>query len=298
MFNAEAFCFEYNIAFAPRGHQHRRKGWVNVICPYCTGTHFGYHLGINTLEGWASCYRCGGHWLPKVVATLAKVPIQEAFRIIKRHSSGELLQEYNEIVSRKEKLEFPECCGTLQSMHWKYLKSRNFKASVAREWELMGTGIHGPYNFRIIAPIRLDGILISYQGRDITDKSKMRYKNCSAEDEVYPHKHVIYGIDKCKGKRILVVEGITDAWRIGPGCGATFGINWSPPQARLIASRFEEFIILYDNEEQAQEKALALYQYLTARGVDGEIATINIGKDPGGLTEKQAQEIKGDFGIK
>lgn len=295
-FDAEKFCFEYSIPIAPRGHAHNRHGWVNVPCPFCSGGP-GFHMGINIQKGYASCYRCGGHWLPKTISTLAKVTIQQAFIIISKYSTGEVLQDYEQKIKRKDKLEFPAGCGIMQKMHWNYLKSRNFKPSIGRQWELMGTGINGDYAFRIIAPIRLDGVLISYQGRDITGKSKLRYKGCADENEVFPHKSTIYGVDQCNGKKILIVEGITDAWKIGQGCGSTFGIEWTPAQARMIANRFDEFILLYDSEEQAQEKAMDLYRYLTARGLSGEIATLNIGKDPAELTDKQAKEIRGDFGL-
>lgn len=297
MFNAEKFCFDHQIPIAPRGHQHNRHGWVNVSCPYCQGGS-GYHLGINIVDAYSSCYRCGHHWIVKTISLLARTTIQQAFVLIKQYSSGSILQEYNKIIQRKDKLEFPAGVGRMQKMHFDYLKGRNFNASITREWELMGSGIHGEQAFRIVAPIRLDGSLISYQGRDITDKSPMKYKNCPDEEQVFPHKAMIYGIDKCgKNKKILIVEGVFDVWKIGPGCGSTLGIEWTQAQARMIANRFNEFVLLYDTEEQAQEKALLLYNYLTVRGLSGEIATINIGKDPGGLTQKQAKEIRGDFGL-
>ena len=296
MFDAERFCMEYSIPTAPRGHQHKRRGWANVCCPFC-GPSSGYHMGINMLKGYSVCYKHGYSWLPKTVAALAKTTLQQAFVILTKYSTGEVLEDYKTQIKRKDKLELPAGVGPMQKMHWDYLKSRSFSASTAREWELLGGGLHGKQAFRIVAPIRLDGVLISYQGRDVTGNSKQRYKMCELEEEVYPCKSTIYGIDKCKGDKILIVEGITDTWRIGPGCGSTFGIEWMPAQARMIANRFKSFIILFDAEDQAQEKASELYNYLTARGLEGEIAILNIGKDPGELTDKLAKEIRGDFGL-
>jgi len=296
MFNAEKFCLEHQIEIAPRGNRHHRQGWINISCPHCSGQ-FGYYLGINIRHAYSSCYRCGYHWLPKTIAAVARVPINQAIQLITRYSTGEILQEYQEKINRNSKLDLPPEFEKLSIIHWNYLKSRQFKPITARSHRLLGTRMRGNYAMRIIAPIYLDGMLISYQGRDVTGHQSLRYKACEAEDEVWPHQETLYGIDDCKNDSVLIVEGITDKWRLGDDTVATFGIDWSAAQARMIATRFKKFFLLYDNEEQAQEKALSLYHYLTARGLDGEIITLNTNNDPGSLTDSEARELKGDLGL-
>ena len=296
MFNAEKFCLEHQIETAPRGNKHQRRGWVNVSCPHCAGN-FGYYLGINIQYAYSSCYRCGYHWLPKTIAAIARVPLDTAIKLIAQYSTGEVLQEYQEKINRNNSLTLPSEFKSLSKIHWNYLKSRGFSAATARSNQLLGTLMCGQYAMRIIAPIYLDGLLISYQGRDVTGRQDTRYKACAAEDEVWPHQDSLYGVDECKKKSVIIVEGITDKWRLGEDTIATFGIEWSATQARMIATRFEKFFLLYDNEEQAQEKALSLYHYLTARGLDGEIINLNTDNDPGSLTDKQARELKGDLGL-
>jgi len=296
MFNAEKLCLDFNIESAPRGNRHHRQGWKNISCPHCAGS-FGYYLGINLKFGYSSCYRCGYHWLPKTIAAVARVPINQAIQLIARYSTGEIQQEYQEKINRKSKLDLPIEFERPSSIHWDYLSSRNFKPMVARMNKLLGTRMRGAYAMRIIAPIYLDGMLVSYQGRDVTGRQSLRYKACEAENEVWPHQETLYGIDDCKKDTVLIVEGITDRWRLGENTVATFGIEWSPAQARMIANRFKKFFIIFDDEEQAQEKALSLYHYLTARNLDGEIVTLNTGGDPGELTDKAAKELKGDLGI-
>ena len=296
MFNAEKFCLDYNIESAPRGNRHHRKGWMNISCPHCSGA-FGYYLGINIKGGYSSCYRCGYHWLPNTIAAVARVPINQAIQLIARYSTGEILQEYQEKINRKSKLDLPPEFERLSSIHWAYLKQRNFNPATARSHHLLGTCMRGNYAMRIIAPIYLDGMLVSYQGRDVTGKQSLRYKACAAEDEVWPHQDTLYGIDDCKKDTVIIVEGITDRWRMGADSVAVFGIDWSASQARMIANRFKKFFVIFDDEEAAQEKALSLYHYLTARNLDGEIITLNTGGDPGELTDKTVIELKGDLGI-
>ena len=62
--------------------------------------------------------------------------------------------------------EMPDGAKGLTSKHTNYLMERNFPPRVLRGiWGLKGTGNVGPYKFRIIAPIFVDGVLVSYQGR-------------------------------------------------------------------------------------------------------------------------------------
>ena len=34
---------DHNVDFMTEGHPHCRPGWVNTVCPFCTGNP-GYHL--------------------------------------------------------------------------------------------------------------------------------------------------------------------------------------------------------------------------------------------------------------
>jgi hypothetical protein len=185
MFDAERFCIDYNIEFATSG-PHYRRGWVNISCPFCTGNP-GHHGGFNIEYGYYSCYRCSSHWLPRVIKELTNLSFTESRKLIAKYSSGELQKEYQ--IERPETLILPHEFKPLSDIHYQYLKSRNFNPNIARQWNLLASGIHGEYSHRIIAPIYLDGELVSYQGRDYTGKSELRYKTCSKNNEVHDHKH-------------------------------------------------------------------------------------------------------------
>ena len=69
--------------------------------------------------------------------------------------------------------------------HKNYLIKRNFDPDELEfKWRLVSTGPVGPYKHRIIAPIYFNEKLVSYQGRDITDKAKLKYKACKRILEV------------------------------------------------------------------------------------------------------------------
>jgi hypothetical protein len=290
MFNAEDFCLQYSIDFNPDVHNR----WLNIACPFCTDR--GYHLGINIDHGYTTCFKCGWHWLPKTISAVLNVGLGEAQRIIREYSSGDTLEEYT--TERPDRLRLPPGIIPLSEVHYGYLKSRGFKPSTARTWRLMATGIHGQYSHRIIAPIYLDHELVSYQGRDISGRSSLRYKACAKQDEVCLHQHTLYGIDSVKSSSVIILEGITDVWRIGPGSVSCFGIEWTTQQARMIATRFKRFAILFDSEEQAGEKAYELYQYLTSRGLSGEILTLPSDiEDPAELTDAQVINLRKEIEI-
>lgn len=296
MFDAENFCNDYAIATNKKS-KHSRKGWVQIVCPFCIGNP-GWHGGFNINSGYYNCWRCGNHWLPKTVSILISKNISTSREIIKKYSSGKILEEYKKKEYAEEVI-FPVGCKKVVKMHLKYLKKRKFDAlKVVSDWGLLGTGKVGSHNFRIIIPIYLDNVLISYTSRDITNKSKLKYLSCEEEKEVYDHKHSLYGVDKANKKKCLVVEGATDVWRFGKNSVGLFGIDYTEQQARLLGTRFDQIFILLDNEDTAQIKAEQLQRDITTI-YNKECEVIEVPKmdDPANLTDEDANYIKKELGL-
>jgi len=95
-----------------------------------------------------------------------------------------------------------------------------------------------------------------------------------------------------------VVEGIFDMWRMGRGFVCSFGTSLRDTQVRLL-SEWKEVLFLFDNEEMAQEKAHGYAQILASVGVSASCVVADFGenadgssRDPGDLTEVEAQEIR------
>lgn len=291
MFDAEKFCLDNSIN---SDRSRLTQGWLNIRCPFCDDK--STHLGININGAYTSCFRCGYHWLPKVIATLLKTSIPKARITIAPYLSGEQAREFKE---RKyvDRIVYPPDTGLMTPAQKQYLANRFFDPDqLEAEWELKGVGHIGPYKGRILAPIRLGGELISYQARDITDKAKAKYMACPDAEEVYHHQYSLYGVDKCRAKIVIVTEGITDVWRLGPGTAGTFGIDYLPQQMLMLARRFDNIFIFYDNEDQAQEKAERLSYDLMKFGKSCEIIT-NTEGDPGNMKQNDADYLMRDTGL-
>ena len=292
------------ISFQLPGHKHVSAGWVGTPCPFCTGNP-GYHLGYCTdpssqYAGKFVCYRCGGgkRFIP-TLSSLLGINEAEALQIATEYH----MEGSPTVTPRRERILAPRCLlpiGTesMGKRHKNYLSSRNFDPDyLEREWGLQGTGPTGAYKQRIIIPIEYQGKLVTYQGRDITDKSKMKYKACLPTDEARPIKHCLYGIDKVDPKRgCVVVEGVADVWRLGPGAVAVFGVKYEEAQVRLLA-KFRRVFILFDSEErdpQAGEQARKLRGELSILGVDVYNIDLEEG-DPGDMKDNDARALMRDL---
>jgi DNA primase len=92
------------------------------------------------------------------------------------------------------------------------------------------------------------------------------------------------------GRRAICVEGITDVWRLGPAAAfAVFGITYTPYQVRAISKLFDEVIILFDPESQAQKQAKKLEYDLLGKNVKAWRVTRDT--DPGDMTQADANHL-------
>ena len=89
---------------------------------------------------------------------------------------------------------------------------------------LQGIGLHPRLPWRLFIPIHSHGRPISWTTRSIGTKDKKKYITASPAEEAAPHKQTLYGLDYCR-HTVIVVEGPLDAWNIGPGAAATYGLQ-------------------------------------------------------------------------
>jgi len=129
---------------------------------------------------------------------------------------------------------------------------------------------------------------VSFQARDITGKSPFRYLACPAKREKIPHKTILYGHQEVwvKYNTIIVVEGVTDVWRLGEIAAATFGIEFKTEQVIQLSKHADNFFILYDNEPRAQQQARKLAVKLSALNKKVEVVTVDT--DPGDMKQEDA----------
>jgi len=191
--------------------------------------------------------------------------------LLKKYEGKTKVEEDLEEKIRPEQISLPKETSKMTDRHKKYLVKRNFDPDkLEKLYNLMGTNHLGEYRFRIIAPITFNHQLVTYQGRDITDKQTSKYKACFGEKEVIPHKHILYGWDQLPYglKRCLAVEGITGVWRFGPGALATFGVKYSGSQLRLFYSRFDIIYTLFDPDEAGEGATESIFSKLRVMGKD------------------------------
>lgn len=298
MFDALKFFRDYNIEHTTEGER-ARHGWVQIHCPFCGGGGRGYDLGYNLKRGYFNCWICQGHSVINVVRRLLSCGVDAALDIARRYKGRMPIEHLRTTASQqKQKIEFPTGCAEMQLRHYEYLEKRKFDPELLEKtYDLRGTGKHGDYRNRIIAPIYLEGRLVSYQGRDITGRHSLSYKACPMTDEIVHHKHTVYGIDQASGLSCVVVEGIVDAWRLGPGAIATFGTGYKQQQALMIAKRFLRTFILFDAETIAQRVAKELAYELAYRGCETHIVELDSG-DPGEMDQSDANALMREIKLK
>lgn len=284
---------DQGIHLAPEGHKHTRPGWVNLECPFCSGNP-GYHLGFRLDEFYFFCWRCGWHPAWEVIGELLDLNRYKAELLISQYPARPRLRtEVTRIQSLTCKL--PPGTGPLLPIHKKYLRGRKFDPDkIETEWGILGTKGIGGYAFRIINPIYFDDQLVSYHSRDVTGLNPTPHKACPDNEEVRPHKNCLYGYDKTNPNWIVVTEGITDVWRLGPGAVATFGIQYSEAQVRLLRN-WPRVIVLYDSgEPEAIQQARKLAADLQAFRIKVELIFLEV-EDPALLSQADADELMGSF---
>lgn len=303
-FDFKHFCEDYNIMMTTEG-KHSRSGWIQISCPFCVGGKNKGHLGYNERDSYFNCWKCGYHFPDAVIKELLNCPDGECKRIIDEYKTMRPRGRTTPPLSTSKQsnpsrlLKLPLGCTFLTEQHKRYLVGRNFNPNkLAKSWNLKGTGPVGDYKFRIIAPIYFNRRLVSYVGRDITGKSDLRYMACDKEKEIIHAKRILYGYDeaRARGNSIIVVEGITDVWRLGGGAVATFGITFTPEQVNLML-KFRRVFVAFDSadpqaERQGQKLANAVSAFNTG------VYMVDTGTDdPAKLSQEDADTLMKELKI-
>lgn len=276
---------EFNIPIAPQGHHHQTEGYVQIDCPFCGKDSQRFHMGYNTNGGYINCWKCGGHSLVSVLQELTGMPYHKIRQII------EQLDEISRPLPRKERLSkhvsFPPYLCKLKNVHIKYLQSRGFNyKNIEQLWKIKGIGIAGRLSWRIFIPINYQGHTVSWTTRAVGKNVKKRYISAKPEQEMIPHKDILYGIDYAR-RSVIVTEGPLDVWAIGPGAVSTFGTSFTQKQILLLC-KFPHRIVCFDNNTEAQKQAQKLCNALSS--FDGE--TLNVVLDEKDPADSKPLEIK------
>jgi DNA primase len=262
-------------------------GYVNTNCPFCDD--HSNHLGVNIKKPRkVRCWRCGEHLLPDLLIEFSDKSMKALYQ--KYDSNNEDIEitapeikKVSKSLSEIQK-EFLENSTELDGIYKQYLKKRNFNIDKIQKWGICAGIESGDYKYRLMIPVFYECQLVSFQGRDVTNKQKSKYKSCSNVNI----KNYLYGLDHVMGDKVIIVEGVTDVWRLSAGNAvATFGIEFTLKQIKLLIEKgIKHVITFFDNEPQAQEAALKLRDTLFMFDINCINFTLKE-RDPANLTEKE-----------
>lgn len=286
------FLERFNVSHQTEGHEHVRSGWVGLDCPDCSPDSNRFRLGINLENLYATCWTCGYKSLSKILTGATGQPYPVIREFLKSWSPLRPVPRHDR---PQGPVRLPEGLADLGRAHKTYLKGRGIRASqVARIWGVRGIGIHHRLSWRLFIPIHLGGRIVSWTTRSIGSiGGGLRYISAKPTEEEFPLRDLLYGEDHVRHAAI-VVEGPIDAWRIGPGAVATFGLGVSSAQVRRIAS-FPMRVICFDSEPAAQARAERLCRELAGLPGRTERVELETGADPAEASDVEIRELRAKY---
>jgi hypothetical protein len=145
--------------------------------------------------------------------------------------------------------------------HAAYLRGRGFDPDhIQNLWKIRCIGPGFRLAWRIFIPILYGGEPVSWTTRTIGDRNPRRYIGAKPHEEAVPAKSLLYGEDFAR-HAVVVTEGPTKAWAVGPGAVAVMGTGYTRAQVRRIA-KYPVRAILFDGEPVAQRVAAKLVNEL------------------------------------
>ncbi|MGA2255423.1 MAG: hypothetical protein ABSG53_12225, partial [Thermoguttaceae bacterium] len=131
--------------------------------------------------------------------------------------------------------------------------------------------------------------LAGWQARYIGDcpDDVPKYLSCKGMKK----SQLLYGLPDAVGSQgaVVIVEGPTDVWRLGPGAIALFGKDMSLPQQGLLDRFLPGRPVVVFLDRDAQDKAAELQTTLLDRGRVTVLAELPDGRDDvGDCTQEEA----------
>lgn len=295
---------QYGVPFFTEG-KNTVPGRISVRCPFCDDS--SNHGSFSYAHGDYVCWRCKGGSPHKALSLLLGLSLSDAALALREYQHGKAAP----LQGRARKVANPDIHavqppgGPLLEPHKRYLRKRGLDPDrLVSLYGITGTGPADTwkgldYRLRIIIPVKdINGRVVSFQGRDITGQQELRYKGCPVERSAVHYKHIVYGSDVAREySSIVVVEGIFDAWKLGPGAVATFGTSLTQEQIWYL-SQWPRVTFLFDPEPEAQQHAQDYARELALQGTEVFVASADFGRtpsgeirDPGDLTLDEARKV-------
>jgi hypothetical protein len=279
-----------SVEYATEG-RYSRPGWLQFKCPFCSGGSDPNKLyaGYNTYGNYVHCWRCGHHRVGDTIVALTGRPWSEVKKLL---GDLEVDRSSFDVIPKRGKLELPSGLGPLLPPHRRYLKKRGFDPDeLVRLWGLQGIGLSSRLAWRVFIPIVYNGETVSWTTRSIGNGGS-RYVSARADQEAINHKDLIYGGD-CLRHAVIIVEGPTDVWKVGPGSAAVLGTQIRPAQLHRLC-KYLCRVVCFDGDAAGQLRADKLADLLSP--FPGETYKVTLkAKDPGSASEKEIAKLRRRF---
>lgn len=288
MVDYEAILNQLNIPYWTGG-KNNVEGCLTIHCPCCPDDDPdpSRHGNLNPETGSYSCWRCKGSHPAVVIARAGRISVTAASNLIRKYTTGIAVSKKLE-VQMAESISLPGS-PTPQDIHRKYLEGRGFDVDELCFYHgIRFTGMMEKWNgvdwgFRVIIPVYdRKNNLVSFQGRALFKQQEPRYLFPPKERQVRDCKTLLYGAEICKpNEPVIVVEGVMDAWKLGPGAVCTFGSSVTGEQVYELA-RYRKVYLAFDNEPAAKEHSLEVAKQLSSLGTEAFIVNTDFGKNEDG----------------
>lgn len=264
-------------------------------CPFCGDT--GFHLYVNYQYGRkdpcgsvieiANCFHgClddpkNRHRLEyDLLFRLGRRVSKEAMQKAKEEKAREPVPE---LVSQKldgviPLIDLPEEHEAVQ-----YILSRGYSRKTMVDYHLgyCDNPDEWMVNGRLVIPVFFKGEEIGWQARKINEEARgPKYYNSRG----FPKSHVVYNFDVASRQEFVVlVEGVTDVWRIGAPAACTFGKGISESQMKLIDSTWKEKPVIFMLDNDAEKESIKYFEQMK-RIHTSPVLKVNVPpeyKDPG-----------------
>lgn len=295
MYNFIQLLDDYNIP-----HIEIVNNWTNINCPFHDNGRRGFKGGLNLIGGYFYCWVCGKQSLEDVFSKLLQLSIYETKKIL--HSYETNYTYHKKLIKNNNAKKLTLIGEDIQenSKAWNYLVKRRFDPSyLIKNYDIKYGGIIGDWSFRIIIPIYYNNKLVSYQGRSIYNKENiLRYITLNKEKSILNPKSILYNIDNCKEEWVTLVEGVFDCWRLGKqNIACTLGTSMTEEQLIFLSKQFKKVILLFDNEKEAQDRAIQYGERLIGLGMEVEIFNPEFKHDPGAYTIEEENRVREELGL-
>lgn len=298
-FNFISFLNDENIKFRESG-KNIGSNWIGLDCPFCGAG--GEHFGINLSTGALNCWLCSGKKLKEFIKRIKNCSWQKVNETVKKYElePQEILKKINNIEEKEEQeekqntiLKFPSTFTSILPKEAKdYLEKRRFSVlEMQKKYNVMWSGNTGRNKFRLIYPVYEGNKLVNYIGRSIIDdKNVIPYQFCLDEEAVVKRRDLIFNLDNCNSDKVVLVEGLMNACRLGDGTAALLSVNFSKSQVLKIRDKgFKKIFLAFDNDFPGRRAAKRLESQLVFAN---EISYIEYGEENSDIANLCDEDVK------